>query len=119
MIQILTGKRKNVGIDSDEDTSYQKLQAYDHSTSSDEDLRSSSRHGQEPAGGRHYTKKGKLKRRPKEPKGVMIASINLYINIIIGHKRQISEDSNCDGHHSFRKHKGYYSKGSDSSLDSN
>ena len=118
MIQILTGKRKNVGIDSDEDTSYQKLQAYDQSTSSDEDSRSSSRHGKEPAEWRYYTKKGKLKRRPKEPKGVMTASINLYITIIIGHKRQISEDSNSDEHNSFRKHKAY-SKGSDSSLDSN
>ena len=118
MIQILTGKRKNVGIESDDDASYQKLQPYDHSTSSDEDSRSSSRRGKEPAGGRYYTKKGKLKRRPKEPKGVMIASINLYINIIIGHKRQRSEDSNSDGHHSFRKRKGY-SKGSDLSLDSN
>ena len=118
MIYILTGKRKNVGIYSDEDTSYQKLQAYDHSTSSDEDLRSSCGRGKEPAGGRYYTKKGKLKRRPKELKGVMIASINLYINIITGRKRQISEDSNSDGHHSFRKHKSYF-KGSDSSLDSN
>ena len=97
MIQILTGKRKKVGIDSDEDTSYQKLQAYDDSTSSDEDSRSSSRHGKEPAGGRYYTKKGKLQRRPIEPKGVMIASINLYINVIIGYKRQRSEDGNSDG----------------------
>ena len=118
MIQILTGKRKNVGIDSDEGASYQKVQGYDHSTSSDEDSRSSSRYGKEPAGGRYYTKKGKLKRRSKEPKGVMIASINLYINIIIGHKRQRSEDRNSDEHNSFRKHKAY-SKGSDSSLDSN
>ena len=47
----------------------------------------------------------------------MIASINLYIHIITRHKRQRSEDSNSDEHHSFRKHK-VYSKGTDSSLDS-
>ena len=48
----------------------------------------------------------------------MIASINLYIHIVTGHKRQRSGDSNSDGHNSFRKRKAY-SKGSDSSLDSN
>ena len=48
----------------------------------------------------------------------MIASVNLYIRIITGKKMQRSEDSNSDEHHSFRKHKAY-SKGSDSSLDSN
>ena len=74
-IQISTGKRKSEKIDSDEDIPHQKQQAYDHSTTSDEDSRSSSRHGKEPAGGRHYTKKGKL--RPKELKGIIIASINL------------------------------------------
>ena len=55
---------------------HQKQQVYDHSTSSDEDSKSSCK-GKEPAGGRHYTKKGKLKRRPKELKGIIITSINL------------------------------------------
>ena len=48
----------------------------------------------------------------------MIAFINLYIHIITGQKIQRLEDSNSDEHHSYRKHKAY-SKGSDSSLDSN
>ena len=75
-IQISTGKRKSERVCSDEDIPYHKQQAYDHSTSSDEDSKSSSK-GKEPAGGRHYTKKGKLKRRPKELKGIIIVSINL------------------------------------------
>ena len=48
----------------------------------------------------------------------VIASINLYIHIITGHKRQRSEDSDSDEQCSFRKHKDYC-KGSDSSLDGN
>ena len=115
-IQISTGKRKSKRVDSDEDIPHQKQQVYDHSTSSDEDSRSSSRHGKEPAGGRHYTKKGKL--RPKELKSIIIASINLFIYFITGHKRQRSEDSNSDGQQSSSKRKAY-SKGSDSSHDSN
>ena len=117
-IQISTGKRKSKRVDSDEDMPHQKQQVYDHSTSSDEDSKSSSKYGKEPAGGRHYTKKGKLKRRPKELKGIIIASINLYIYFFTGHKRQRSEDSNSDGHRSSSKRKAY-SKGSDSSHDSN
>ena len=115
-IQISTGKRKSKRVDSDEDIPHQKQQVYDHSTSSDEDSRSSSNYGKEPAGGGHYTKKGKL--RPKELKGIIIASINLYIYFFTGHKRQRSEDSNSDGHRSSSKRKAY-SKGSDSSHDSN
>ena len=117
-IQISTGKRKSKRVDSDEDILHQKQEAYDHSTSSDEDSKSSSRHGKEPAGGRHYTKKEKLKRRPKELKGIIIASINLFTYFITGHKRQRSEDSNSERHQSSSKHKAY-SKGSDSSHDSN
>ena len=100
-IQISTGKRKSKRVDSDEDMPNQKQQAYDHSTSSDEDSRSSSRYGKEPAGGRHYTKKGKL--RPTELKGIIIASINLFTYFITGHKRQKSEDSNSDGYQSSRR----------------
>ena len=103
-IHISKGKRKSERVDSDEDMPHQKQQAYDHSTSSDEDSRSSSRYGKEPAGGRHYTKKGILKRRLKELKGVIIIdSINLFIYFITGHKRQRSEDSNSDGHQSSSK----------------
>ena len=105
-------------MDSVEYTSYQKQRAYDHSTSSNEESRLSSRHGKEPAKGRPYTKKINQNRRAKELKGVMIVSINLYIHVITGHKRKGSEESNSDGYHSFIKHKNY-SKGSDSSLYSN
>ena len=115
-IRISKGKRKSERVDSDEDIPHQKQQVYDHSTSSDEDSRSSSNYGKEPAGGRHYTKKGKL--RPKELKGIIIASINLFTYFITGHKRQRSEDSNSDEHQSSSKRKAY-SKGSDSSHDSN
>ena len=75
-IQISTGKRKSKRVDSDEDMPHQKQQVYDHSTSSDEDSRSSSRHRKQPAGGRHYTKKGKLRHR--ELNGIIIASIDLF-----------------------------------------
>ena len=115
-IQISTGKRKSKRVDSDEDMPHQKQQAYDHSTSSDEDSRSSSKYEKEPAGGRHYTKKGKL--RPTELKGIIIASINLFIYFITGNKRQRSEDSNSERHQSSSKHKAN-SKGSDTSHDSN
>ena len=117
-IHISKGKRKSKRVDSDEDIPHQKQQVYDHSTSSDEDSRSSSKYGKEPAGGRHYTKKGKLKRRPKELKGIIIASINLYIYFITGNKRQRLNESNSDEHQSSSKRKAY-SKGSDSSHDSN
>ena len=80
---------------------HQKQQAYDHSTSSDEDSKSLSKYGKEPAGGRHYTKKGIL--RPTELKGIIIASINLFTYFITGHKRQKSEDSNSDGYQSSRR----------------
>ena len=117
-IPISKGKRKSERVDSDEDIQHQKQQAYDHSTSSDEDSRSPSNYGKEPAGGRHYTKKGKLKLRPTELKGIIIASINLFIYFITGHKRQRSENSNSDGQQSSSKRKAY-SKGSDTSHDSN
>ena len=68
-IKILIGKRKSEGINSDEDTSCQKQQAYDPSTSSDEESRLSSRCGKKPTGGNQ----NKLL---KELKGITIASIN-------------------------------------------
>ena len=100
-IQISTGKRKSERVDSDEDMPHQKQQVYDHSTSSDEDSRSSSKYGKEPAGGRHYKKKGKL--RPKELKGIIIAFINLFIYFITGNKRQRLNKSNSDEHQSSSK----------------
>ena len=63
-------------------------------------------------------RKEKLEVDLKNPEGVIIASMNLCTHIVTGHKRQRSEDSNSDECHSFRKHNDY-SKGSDSSLDSN
>ena len=86
---------------------HQKQQAYDHSISSDEDSKSSSK-GKEPAGGRYYTKKGKLKTKPKELKSIIITSINLFIHIITGHKRQRSNESNSDEHQISSKHKAYF-----------
>ena len=102
-IQISIEKRKSERVDFDEDIPHQKQQVYDHSTSSEEDSVSSSRYGKEPAEGRHYTNKGRLKRKHKELKGIIIDSINLYVYFITGHKRQRSEDSNSDEHQSFSK----------------
>ena len=62
-------------MDSDEDTSYQREQAYYHSTSYDEESSPSNRCGKDPAGRSHCTKKGKENRRPKELKGVITSSI--------------------------------------------
>ena len=63
-----------MGVDSNVDMSYQKRRAYDDSRSPDRDPRSSSRYGKEPAGGRHYPKKG----RKEDHKGIVITSIHLY-----------------------------------------
>ena len=71
---IITGKRKSMGVVSNVDMSYQKRRAYDDSRSSDRGPRSSSRYGKEPAGGRHYTKKGKK----EDYRGIVIHCIHLY-----------------------------------------
>ena len=65
---IITGKRKSKGVDSNVDMSYQKRIAYDHCGLSNQDPRSSSRYGKEPAGGKHYTKK----RKQEDHKGIVI-----------------------------------------------
>ena len=65
--------------------SYQKRRAYDYSRSTDRNLRSSSRYGKEPAGGKHYTKKGKQ----KDHKGIVITYIHMYHFVTIDKIRRL------------------------------